>query len=213
MTFWTESGSPTPADRCRTSPSQPSQGRAPTPSFLSPLTRKSREQTRMPPEPNVVDSSGQKPRAAISAQAVTTTAKVGQPWKPTPGEVRPTGEADPDVWTGCCSQVRSWHVAGSRRYVSGLLDRLAGRGLDGDTRALLVSLADRLPGNRLGHQTSSAQFLRSMPLFPIANFVEGGWPQTARTSSRGASKAAPWRSTLQAMRASLLASAAASLLG
>jgi len=33
---------------------------------------------------------------------------------------------------------------GSRSYVSGLFDRLAGRGLDGSTHASSVSLADRL---------------------------------------------------------------------
>jgi hypothetical protein len=45
---------------------------------------------------------------------------------------------------------------GSRGYVSGLFDRLAGRGLDGSTRAPLASLADRLLGNHLGHQAQSA---------------------------------------------------------
>jgi len=34
------------------------------------------------------------------------------------------------------------------------VDRLAGRGLDGNTRAPLVSLVERSPGDHLGHQTS-----------------------------------------------------------
>jgi hypothetical protein len=38
---------------------------------------------------------------------------------------------------------------------NGLFDRLAGRGLDGNTHASLVSLADRLTSNHLGHQTLS----------------------------------------------------------
>ena len=35
-------------------------------------------------------------------------------------------------------------------------DRLAGRGLDGNTHAFLVSLADRLTSNHSGHQTLDA---------------------------------------------------------
>jgi len=50
---------------------------------------------------------------------------------------------------------RAWCV-GSRKYVSGLFDRLAGRGLDGNTLAPLISLADRLVFNPLGHQIPGA---------------------------------------------------------
>ena len=45
---------------------------------------------------------------------------------------------------------------GSRIYVSGLCDRLAGRGLVGRTLAPLISLADRLAGNHSGHQIPGA---------------------------------------------------------
>ena len=41
----------------------------------------------------------------------------------------------PSVCAGCCSQSRIWRGFGSRSYVSGLLDRLAGRGHDGVTHA------------------------------------------------------------------------------
>ena len=65
-------------------------------------------------------------------------------------------EVDPNVWTGCVSQERLLLDIGSRGYVSGLFDRLAGRGLDGNTHAPLVSLAERFTWNQLGHQTSGA---------------------------------------------------------
>ena len=39
---------------------------------------------------------------------------------------------------------------------------LAGRGLDGNTHAPLVSLADRLASNHLGHQTLVRVLIRSM---------------------------------------------------
>ena len=39
---------------------------------------------------------------------------------------------------------------------SGVFDRLAGGGLDGNTHASLVSLADRLASNHLRHQTLDA---------------------------------------------------------
>ena len=51
---------------------------------------------------------------------------------------------------------------GSRGYVSGLFDRHAGRGLDGNTHTPLVSLADRFYWNHLGHQTLGALLIRSM---------------------------------------------------
>jgi hypothetical protein len=46
--------------------------------------------------------------------------------------------------------------SGSRRYVSGLFDRRAGRGLDGYTNAWLASLADRFLKNHLRRQALSA---------------------------------------------------------
>ena len=58
-----------------------------------------------------------------------------------------------NVWTGCGTQSRSSLDIGCRRYVSGLLDRHAGRGLDGNTRASLVSLADRSSGDHYSAQT------------------------------------------------------------
>ena len=90
------------------------------------------------------------------------------------------------------------------------VDRLAGRGLDGNTHAPLISLADRLTSNHLGHQILGASH-QSVPCsFSIANSVE------ARLRSppplRWVSKALSLRRTLQAMRASLLARATASLL-
>jgi hypothetical protein len=42
-----------------------------------------------------------------------------------------TSQFDPNVWTGCISQERLCVKNRSRCYVSGLFDRLAGRGLDG----------------------------------------------------------------------------------
>lgn len=61
---------------------------------------------------------------------------------------------------------------GSRGYVSGLFDRLAGRGHDGNTHAPLVSLADRLAGNHLGHQTSGALLDPFHAVISIANLGE-----------------------------------------
>jgi hypothetical protein len=54
---------------------------------------------------------------------------------------------DPNVWTGCVSQERS--CVGLRKSLICIrpVDRLAGRGLDGNTHASLVSLADRLASN------------------------------------------------------------------
>ena len=65
--------------------------------------------------------------------------------------------SNPDVSSGCASgqfvtlcmdrlliASEILQDFGSRSYVSGLFDRLAGRGLDGSTHAPLVSLADRL---------------------------------------------------------------------
>lgn len=45
---------------------------------------------------------------------------------------------------------------GSRFYVSGLFDRLAGRGLDGSTLAPLISLADRPGFGQIGRQIQDA---------------------------------------------------------
>jgi hypothetical protein len=50
-----------------------------------------------------------------------------------------------------------------------LFDRLAGRGLDGNTHASLVSLADRLASNHLGHQTLDAFIDPFHALFSVAN--------------------------------------------
>ena len=61
---------------------------------------------------------------------------------------------DPYVWTGCSSQVR----ACSRKSLICIrpVDRRAGRGLDGNTHAPLISLAERPPSGHLGHQIQGA---------------------------------------------------------
>ena len=50
----------------------------------------------------------------------------------------------------------SLQAFGSRLYVSGLSDRHAGRGHDGNTHAPLISLADRSSSDHLGYQTLGA---------------------------------------------------------
>jgi hypothetical protein len=61
---------------------------------------------------------------------------------------------------------------GSRRYVSGLFDRLAGRGHDGNTHAPLLSLADRSAGDHLGHQSPGAFLDPFHAVISIANWGE-----------------------------------------
>ena len=61
---------------------------------------------------------------------------------------------------------------GSRLYVSGLFDRLVGRGLDGNTHAPLVSLTDRLTSSHQGHQTFGAFLDPFHAVISIANFVD-----------------------------------------
>ena len=51
--------------------------------------------------------------------------------------------------------------------VAGLFDRLAGRGVDGNTHASLVLFADRLASNHLGHQTVDA-FIDPFHAFPLS---------------------------------------------
>ena len=51
-------------------------------------------------------------------------------------------------------------------------DRLAGRGLDGNTHAFLVSLADKLTSNHSGHQTLDASIDPFHAVFSIAKL---GW--------------------------------------
>ena len=68
---------------------------------------------------------------------------------------------DPIVWTGCGTQVSFVHEdRKSHRFfagfVSGLFDRLAGRGLDGNTHAPVVSFSERLHHSQVGHQTLRA---------------------------------------------------------
>ena len=58
---------------------------------------------------------------------------------------------------------------GSRRYVSGLFDRLAGRGHDGNTHAPLLSLADKSTGDHLGHQSLGAFLDPFHAVISIAN--------------------------------------------
>src|SRR5829696_8993020 len=87
------------------------------------------------------------------------------------------------------------------------VDRRAGRGLDGNTHAPLASLADKLTGSHLGHQARGAL---------ISPFHAGSIANSGRGVREPAppwcvSKARPWHSTLQLMRASLLARAVASL--
>lgn len=74
------------------------------------------------------------------------------------------------VWTGCVSQrVR----LGKRKSLLCIrpVDRLAGRGLDGNTRALLASLPDRPTSGHLGHQAQGAQIHPFHACF-VANFGE-----------------------------------------
>jgi hypothetical protein len=68
---------------------------------------------------------------------------------------RNKGAFDPNVWTGCVSQLI---VHGSRKPLLCIrpVDRHAGRGLDGSTHASLISLADRSEVNHLGHQILDA---------------------------------------------------------
>ncbi len=54
--------------------------------------------------------------------------------------------------------------------MSGLLDRLASRGLDGNTHAPLVSLADRLTGSHFDHQALRAFLDPFHAVVSIANF-------------------------------------------
>lgn len=83
--------------------------------------------------------------------------------------------------------------------------------LMGNTHAPLVSLADRLANNQKGRQTLDA-FIDPVHAFSsVANLVEAS-AQMAMASWRWLSNGLSLRSTLQAMRASLLASAVASLL-
>jgi hypothetical protein len=60
----------------------------------------------------------------------------------------------PNVWTGCPSQVRGC----CRKSLICIrpVDRRAGRGLDGNTHAPLISLADRLSSSHSGHQIQGA---------------------------------------------------------
>src|SRR6476620_12719816 len=90
-----------------------------------------------------------------------------------------------------------------------LFDRLAGRGLDGNTHASLVSLADRLASNHLGHQTFDA-FIDPFHTFSLSRTRVG--LQIAVTSRREASKGFSLRRMLHVIRASLFARAVASLL-
>lgn len=54
-----------------------------------------------------------------------------------------TAQSAPNVWTGCFSQLRA---CGRKSLICiRPVDRHAGRGLDGNTHAPLISLADRLP--------------------------------------------------------------------
>jgi hypothetical protein len=75
----------------------------------------------------------------------------------------------PNVWTGCCSQVR----ACCRKSLICIrpVDRRVGPGLDGNTHAPLISLRDRLPGSHKG--TDSGSVYRSVPWSSsIASSVE-----------------------------------------
>jgi hypothetical protein len=75
-----------------------------------------------------------------------------------PLQTQPAGDGPaayaPNVWTGCYSQVR---VCGRKSLICiRPIDRHAGRGLDGNTHAPLISLADRPTSSRLGHQIQGA---------------------------------------------------------
>lgn len=111
--------------------------------------------------------------------------------------------------TGCGLQPGRQLDCGGRCCVSGLLDRHAGRGLDGNRRALLISSADRLAGNRLGHRIWMRFMVRSIHSSRVANCV---YPcDRIAVSVDPASKVRPFSGTLRAIRASLLARSAASL--
>ena len=88
------------------------------------------------------------------------------------------------------------------------VDRHAGRGLDGSTHAPLISLADRLPSNHLGHQILGASI---NPFHANPQSRTRLRRRLDRRASIWVSKALSCRRTLQAMRASLLANATASL--
>lgn len=99
---------------------------------------------------------------------------------------------------------------GSRFYVSGLFDRLVGRGLDGSTHAPLISLADRPASGPIGRQIQGAyinpfhaSFIRELGMLV---------PRQTAASSKWASNGFPVLRMLQLIRASLLARATASLL-
>jgi len=88
-----------------------------------------------------------------------------------------------NVWTGCVSQEKLCVESGSRWYVSGLFDRLAGRGLDGNTHASLVFLTDRLACNHSCHQTLDA-FIDPFHAFCLSrprmrSRLRSPWPRDA----------------------------------
>ena len=67
----------------------------------------------------------------------------------------------------------SLQAFGSRLYVSGLSDRHAGRGHDGNTHAPLISLADRSSSDHLGYQTLGAFLGPFHAVISVANSSEG----------------------------------------
>ena len=81
-------------------------------------------------------------------------------------------DADPNVWTGCGTQVS--FVRGDRKSLICIrpVDRHAGRGLDGNTHAPVVSLAERLLCSQTGHQTLRAFLDPFHAVISIANSFE-----------------------------------------
>ena len=66
---------------------------------------------------------------------------------------RPTSATDPNVWTGCWSQSRLLQDNGSRRYVSGLFDRLTRPGRLIFRRSAMPSLSRVRRFGRWEHST------------------------------------------------------------
>ena len=91
-------------------------------------------------------------------------------------------------WHKCMDQLRfAREIArgcGSRRYVSSLFDRLAGRGLDGNTPASSDTLVDRLASNHLCQQALDALIDPFQAFFSVAN-SRGVWLRKAITLQWG----------------------------
>lgn len=115
----------------------------------------------------------------------------------------------PYVCAGCCSQGSLRLDFESRAYVSGLLIGARAVAMLG-LRSLHGLISGKAILDQMGRQTLGACL--SVPnVSAFANSFERGRVQTAIAASPLSSNRVPWRRTLQAIRASLLASATASL--